>query len=373
MQVPFVDLKLQYKSIKTELDIAISEIIDNAAFVQGDAVEAFEVSFAKVIGANYCIAVANGTDALVISLKALGIGKGDEVIVPANSFIATSEAVSLAGAKVVFVDNHPITYNIDTEKIEEKINTNTKAIIVVHLYGLPSDMDPILEIAEKNDLFLIEDTAQAHLAEYKTKNGEWKKAGTFGDIATFSFYPGKNLGAYGDAGAIITNNDELAVKVRKYANHGRISKYDHEFEGVNSRMDGIQGAVLGVKLKYLPDWNEKRRLAAGYYSDRLKVIQNISLPIVEERYKPVWHLFVIRAERRDDLQNYLKAKEISVGVHYPIALPNLQAYSYLKHAKSDFPVATSYQNKLLSLPLFPEITMEQQDYVISSIFSFFNK
>ena len=371
MKIPFIDLKAQYSYIKPEVDAAISNIIKNTAFIQGNSVKDFEKDFAIAIGVKNCIAVANGTDALIISLKALGIGIGDEVIVPANSFIATSEAVTAAGAKVCFVDNDPNTYNIDTLKVEEAINKNTKAIIAVHIYGQPADMDSLLKIAKKHNLFIIEDTAQGHLAEYKTNDEEWKKAGTFGDIATFSFYPGKNLGAYGDAGAIVSNNDELAKKARMYANHGRISKYNHDFEGINSRMDGIQGAVLGVKLKYLAHWTEKRRLAAAYYLDGLKTVKEITLPFVEDKYKPVWHLFVIRSDRRDELEKYLKAKEIAVGVHYPIALPNLAAYKYLNHSKSDFPVASSYQNQLLSIPIFPEITKEQQDYVINCIIEFF--
>jgi len=373
MNIPFVDLKKQYLSIKKEVDNAVSEIIENAAFIQGNAVYDFENNFKDVIGVSNCIAVANGTDALIIALKALGIREGDEVIVPANSFIATSEAVTAAGAKVVFVDNHPETYNIDISKLESAITHNTKAIIVVHLYGQPADMDSIMKIAKKYQFYVIEDTSQGHLAEYKSDTDGWKNAGTFGDIATFSFYPGKNLGAYGDAGAIVTNNDKLAKKARMYANHGRISKYDHEFEGVNSRMDGIQGAVLGVKLKYLPEWTKKRREVANYYLDKLKDINEIYLPVVNDNCKPVWHLFVIRTNKRDELQSFLEGKGISVGVHYPIALPNLQAYSYLEHKADDFPVASSYQNRLLSLPIFPEITKKQQDYLINSIKEFFNR
>ena len=373
MQIPFVDLKAQYHSIKNEIDSAISEIIENTVFIKGKAVDDFEKSFSEVIGVKHCIGVGNGTDALIISLKTLGIGVDDEVIVPANSFIATSEAVTAVGAKVVFVDNHPETYNIDISKLESAITHNTKAIIVVHLYGQSADMDSIMKIAKKYQFYVIEDASQGHLAEYKSDIDGWKNAGTFGDIATFSFYPGKNLGAYGDAGAIVTNNDKLAKKARMYANHGRISKYDHEFEGVNSRMDGIQGAVLGVKLKYLPEWTKKRREVANYYLDKLKDINEIYLPVVNDNCKPVWHLFVIRTNKRDELQSFLEGKGISVGVHYPIALPNLQAYSYLEHKADDFPVASSYQNRLLSLPIFPEITKKQQDYLINSIKEFFNR
>ena len=372
MNIPFVDLKAQYQSIKTEIDNAIDKIINNASFIKGEAVTEFEHSFASTIGVKHCIGVGNGTDALIISLKTFGIDTGDEVIVPANSFIATSEAVTAAGGKVVFVDNYPDTYNIDVSKIEKAIIPHTKGIIAVHLYGQPADMDALSDIARKHNLFLLEDSAQGHLAEYKSENGGWKKTSAFGDMATFSFYPGKNLGAYGDAGAIVTNDDELARKARMFANHGRISKYDHEFEGVNSRMDGIQGAVLGVKLEHLPRWTALRRKVAAYYSEQLKNVKEIVTPFVDsEKFRPVWHLYVIRTEKRDELLNFLKDKGISAGIHYPIALPNLQAYAYLGHKPSDFPVASNYQNKILSLPIFPEITKEQQDSVINAVKEFF--
>jgi dTDP-4-amino-4,6-dideoxygalactose transaminase len=372
MHIPFVDLKSQYHSIKTEMDRAIFDVLENTAFIKGKAVTEFEQAFAEAIGIKHCIGVGNGTDALVIALKVLGVEPGDEVLVPANSFIATSEAVTAAGGKVVFVDNHPDTYNIDVSKIEKAITPNTKGIIAVHLYGQPADMDAVLNIAGKYHLFVIEDSAQGHLADYKSAKEGWKKTGTFGDMATFSFYPGKNLGAYGDAGAIVTNNDELARKARMFANHGRISKYDHEFEGVNSRMDGIQGAVLGVKLKHLPAWTEKRREAAAYYSEKLKELADIVVPRIDyDKVNPVWHLYVIRTRKRDELQSWLKEKSISSGVHYPIALPNLHAYAYLGHKPEDFPVASSYQQQLLSLPIFPEITRVQQDYVIATIKEFF--
>ncbi len=373
MHIPFVDLKAQYISIKSEVNNAINSILEDTAFIKGKAVMDFEKSFAKAIGVNHCIGVGNGTDALIIALKTLGVGFGDEVIVPANSFIATSEAVSAVGAKVVFVDNNAETYNIDTAKIEKVITKKTKAIIPVHLYGQAADMDSVMEIADKHQLFVIEDSAQGHLSEYfSTKSEKWNKAGSFGDLATFSFYPGKNLGAYGDAGAIVTNNEEMAKKAGMYANHGRISKYDHEFEGVNSRMDGIQGAVLNVKLKYLPEWTEKRRNAANYYSKQLANVGDLALPYFNDRrVNPVWHLYVLRTKKRNELLGFLKEKGISAGIHYPIALPNLQAYKYLGYKPEDFPVATSYQNQLLSIPIFPEITKEQQDYIIYNIKHFF--
>ena len=372
MNIPFVDLKAQYHSIKNEIDSALFDILENTAFIKGKAVTDFEQAFAEAIGVKHCIGVGNGTDALIIALKTLSIGPGDEVIVPANSFIATSEAVTAAGGKVVFVDNHPGTYNIDVSKIEPAITPKTKGIIAVHLYGQPAEMDSITTIAKKYNLFVLEDSSQGHLAEYKSENGGWAKTGTFGDMATFSFYPGKNLGAYGDAGAIVTNNDELAKKARMYANHGRISKYDHEFEGINSRMDGLQGAVLGVKLKHLAQWTELRRKAAKYYSEKLKEVEEITIPFVDnEKVKPVWHLYVIRTKKRNALLSFLKEKGISAGIHYPIALPNLQAYAYLGYQPDDFPVASTYQSQLLSLPIFPEITREQQDYAVEKIKTFF--
>ena len=372
MQIPFVDLKAQYHSIKPEIDNAINDILEHTAFIQGSAVKDFETSFAKAIGVKHCVSVGNGTDALIISLKTLNIGSGDEVIVPANSFIASSEAVTASGARVVFVDNDSKTYNIDVNKIESAITNKTKAIIAVHLYGQPANMGEVVKIARKHKLYVIEDSAQGHLAQVKIEDS-WEAAGSIGDIATFSFYPGKNLGAYGDAGAVVTNNDTLAKKARMYANHGRISKYDHEFEGVNSRMDGIQGAVLGVKLKHLPKWTEQRRSAAKYYLENLQDVGDIHLPFVPEYCNPVWHLIVIRTEYRDKLKQYLQEKGIASGIHYPIALPNLQAYKYLNHKPSDFPVASSYQSKLLSLPIFPEITKDQQDYVINAVKEYYSR
>jgi len=371
LKVPFVDLGMQYKAIKHELALAIEEVFENNIFIQGKEVEEFENSFSILIGVNHCIGVGNGTEALTICLKTLGIGFGDEVIVPANTFIATAEAVTNCGAKVVFVDNHPDTYNIDVQLIEDKINSFTKAIIPVHLYGQPAEMDFIVEIAKKHKLFVIEDGAQSHIAEIKTSDHKWRKTGTFGIMSAFSFYPGKNLGAYGDAGAIVTNDNILAEKARMYANHGRNSKYSHKFEGVNSRMDSIQGAVLNVKLKYLLEWTERRRYAAQYYLEKLTNVREIILPFVSDNVNPVWHLFVIRTNKRDQLKKHLINNNISVGIHYPIGLPNLTAYKYLNHKNNDFPITSSYQNKLLSLPLYPEITRTQQDFVADKITEYF--
>lgn len=366
MKIPFVDLKVQYKNIKQDMDIAISNIIENTAFIGGSVVAKFNINFAKFIGAKHAIGVGNGTDAITIALKALGVKEGDEVILPANSFIATSEAVTAAGGKVVFVDCDPQTYSIDATKLEDKITEKTKVIIPVHLYGQPADMDEIMKIASRYNLKVLEDSAQAHGALYKNK-----KIGTLGDIATFSFYPGKNLGAYGDGGAITTNDDELAKFCEMYANHGRIEKYNHEFEGVNSRLDGLQAAVLNVKLKYINEWNEQRRKVASFYRKYLSDIHDIILPLELENTTPVYHLFVIRTTKRDNLQRYLKDNGISTGVHYPIGLPFLNAYKYLEHKLEDFPVTYKYQNEILSLPIYPEMTEEMVIYIAENIISFF--
>lgn len=365
MNIPLVDLKKQYESIKQEIDSAISEVISKSAFIGGPYVNSFEQAFAAFCNVKYCIGVANGTDAIFVGLKALGIGQGDEVITAANSFIATSEAITMSGAKVVFVDSNPKNYNIDILKIEEKITSKTKAILPVHLYGQPADMDPILAIAEKHHLKVIEDAAQAHGALYKDR-----KVGSMGDVACFSFYPGKNLGAYGDGGAILTNNDELAHKARLFANHGRKEKYDHEIEGINSRLDGLQAAILSIKLKYLSQWNEKRKKNAYLYNELLR---NLSLgtPTEMEDVEAVYHLYVVRVEKkaRQALINYLKEQGIATGIHYPIALPNLQAYAHFKQ-KDQYPEATKASHEILSLPMFPELNESQISYIVEKVRKF---
>ena len=385
MNIPFVDLKSQYHSIKQEIDSAISEVISKTAFVGGPFLDSFEQSFAKFCNVKHCIGVGNGTDALFLALKGLGIGEGDEVVVPANSFIATSEAVTMTGAKVAFVDINPKTYNMDPNRLEDylkrRVTRNTaapqhgssatrpSAVIPVHLYGQPADMDPILSIAKKYDLKVMEDAAQAHGALYKGK-----QVGSIGHIGCFSFYPGKNLGAYGDGGAIVTNDDELAVKARMLANHGRIDKYDHQVEGVNSRLDGLQAAILGVKLKHLPEWTEKRRKNAYLYNQYLKDTDLIT-PAEIDGVKAVYHLYVVRTKKelRSKIQEYLGSKGISTGIHYPIALPNLRAYIYLNHNGNDFPRATRVSQEILSLPMFPELTEEQIRYIADAIRGFNTK
>jgi dTDP-4-amino-4,6-dideoxygalactose transaminase len=359
MNIQFVDLKKQYESIKTEIDKAISDVISKTAFIGGSFVASFERAFAAFCGVKHCIGVGNGTDAIYIALRALGIGPGDEVITVANSFIATSEAITMTGAKVVFVDINPQTYNIDVTQIEGKVTSRTKAIVPVHLYGQPADMDPIFAVARKHGLKVVEDAAQGHGAEYKGR-----KIGSIGDMACFSFYPGKNLGAYGDGGAIVTSNEEFAEKARMIANHGRLDKYDHKIEGVNSRLDGLQAAILEVKLRHLPEWTEARRRNAYLYNEYLKgnrVIAPVEIPDV----KAVYHLYVVRVRdgKREKLQDHCKSHGIATGIHYPIALPNLRAYAYMNHSKADFREATKASAEIVSLPMFPELLPSEIEYV----------
>jgi dTDP-4-amino-4,6-dideoxygalactose transaminase len=359
LEIPFVDLKAQYESIKGEIDQAIADVIASSAFIGGPYVKAFETAFAAFCGARHCIGVGNGTDAIFLTLKAMGIGRGDEVITAANSFIATSEAITMAGARVVFVDIDPRTFNIDPTKIEKKVTIKTKAIIPVHLYGQPADLDPILEVARKNGLKVIEDAAQAHGARYKNRN-----IGTIGDAACFSFYPGKNLGAYGDGGAIVTGDEALAARIRMLANHGRVDKYDHRIEGVNSRLDGLQAAILNAKLPRLAAWTEARRRNAYLYNELLGGVSNLEIPVEMDDVRAVYHVYVVRVRngKRAWLQHLLKSNGISTGVHYPIALPALSAYSHLGHRDGDFPEAVSASKEILSLPMFPELTEEQIRY-----------
>jgi dTDP-4-amino-4,6-dideoxygalactose transaminase len=367
MKVPFVDLKAQYRSIKPKIQRALNASLDQAWFIGGPVLKKFEQEFQNFIGATYCIGVANGTDAIFLALRSLHIGLGDEVLVPANTFIATAEAVTAAGATPVFIDCEPIFYSIDPKKIAGKITKKTKAIIAVHLYGQPADMKEILKIARKHKLKLIEDSAQAHGALY-----EGKKAGMFGDLSTFSFYPGKNLGAYGDGGAIVTNNKVLALRCRMLSDHGRIEKYDHLIEGYNSRLDSIQAAILSVKLKHLPDWNKKRRAVAAQYDNLLKSIPQVTIPQQRAGSQSAYHLYVIRCSRRDELREFLKSKGIESGIHYPIGLPYTQAYDRFKHTPDDFPVTHQLQKEILSLPMYPELGKRHIQYVAKTIKEFFN-
>jgi dTDP-4-amino-4,6-dideoxygalactose transaminase len=364
--VNFLDLKAQYQSIKSEVDQAIQNVIENSDFIGGKQVAQFEKNFSDYMGAGYCVGVANGTDALEIAIEALNIPAKSEIIVPANSFIASSEAVSRSGHRVVFSDIDKESYVISIEDIKNRITPKTKAIIAVHLYGHPCDMDELAKIAKEHDLYIIEDCAQAHGSKYKGKN-----VGSIGDIATFSFYPGKNLGAYGDGGAITTNNSELAVQCRKIANHGRVAKYDHDFEGRNSRLDSLQAAILNVKLKYLDGWIERRIQIANKYLLELDGIAGLILPVKQDWAEQAYHLFVIRTQRRDKLQSYLLQNNIQTGVHYPISLPKLKAYHYIGQANERM-FANASDTSLLSLPIGEHLSnkeIEKVTFVIKSFFS----
>jgi dTDP-4-amino-4,6-dideoxygalactose transaminase len=363
MNVPFVDLKAQYASIKTEIDAAIQGVLDNTSFIGGTIVKGFEVSFAQYLDVAHCVSCANGTDAIEIALQAMGIGEGDEVIVPAMSWIATSEAVTTVGATPVFADILPKKFTIDPNQIRLKISEKTKAIIPVHLYGRPCEMDEIMNIAREFDLKVLEDSAQAHGAIYKNR-----KIGSFGDAATFSFYPGKNLGAYGDAGCIITNDKELAQNCKMICNHGQLSKHNHQMEGRNSRMDTIQAAVLNTKLPYLDQWTNKRIENAKYYNELLKDT-GISIPIIDEN-KSAFHLYVINIENRDEVKSKLQERGIGTQIHYPNALPALKPYQLSNDIK-DFPVAETLAKTGLSLPLFPELTKKEISYVCDILLKLF--
>ena len=364
MEIPFVDLKRQYDLIKEEINIKINEVLQNTHFILGENVEIFEKEFANYCGVKYCVGVASGSDALTLCLKALGIGEGDEVITVPNTFIATVDAISRNGAKPVFVDIDTETYNMDVTKIEEEITDKTKAIIPVHLYGQPADMDAIIKIAKKYDLKIIEDACQAHGAEYKGK-----RVGSLGDAGCFSFYPAKNLGAYGDGGMVVTNNEELAEKIRMLRNYGQSKKYYHDFMGYNSRLDEIQAAVLRVKLRYLDEWNDKRREHAKLYDELLENASGIETPTEKDYVKHVYHLYVMRCKNRDDLQHYLSSKGISTGIHYPIPVHLQMAYKHLEYKQGDFPITEKYSKEILSLPMFPELTDEEIEAVVGLIVS----
>ncbi|WP_369722503.1 DegT/DnrJ/EryC1/StrS family aminotransferase [Bradyrhizobium sp. LLZ17] len=363
--IKFLDLQAQYLYIKDELDAAVAAVIQSSAFVGGPFVPAFEQDFARWITASYCIGVGNGTDALEIAIEALDLPAASDIIVPGNSFIATSEAVSRCGHRVIFADVDPDCYTLTAENVRAKLTARTAAIIPVHLYGHPCDMASLQQIALERRLRIVEDCAQAHGAEF---NG--RRVGTIGDVGTFSFYPGKNLGAYGDAGAIVTNDEVLARKMRMIANHGRIAKYDHEFEGRSSRLDGLQAAILSVKLRHLDRWTEHRIAIANRYLDLLRDIPELTLPVRKNWARQVYHLFVVRTKARDALAAHLRAKGIQTGIHYPIALPKLQAYASFGQADEDLFVNRS-DAQLLSLPIGEHMTMDDVDVVVAATRDFF--
>jgi dTDP-4-amino-4,6-dideoxygalactose transaminase len=360
MKIPFVDLHAQYLGIKAEIDSAIAEVIAQSAFIRGKHVDTFEQAWAQTLNVKHCVSCANGTDALYIAMRGLGLETGDEVITTAHSWIATSETITQAGGRVVFCDTQEDTFNIDPRLIEAKITKATVGIIPVHLCGQPADMDEIMAIAKKRNLWVIEDCAQAHLATYKGR-----MVGTFGNAATFSFYPGKNLGAYGDAGCVVTNDDALSDWTATFARHG--GKGEHVMEGINSRMDGLQAAILNVKLLHLTAWTTARRRVATRYNQLLSGIDNLTTPRVGNDRSHVYHLYVVATDKRDTLKKNLADSEITTSLNYPKALPFYPAYTYLGHKPADFPAAYRNQSRILSLPIFPEMTDEMIEYVADQI------
>ena len=360
-KIPFVDLAAQYRGIADEVRAAIEPVMANARFILGEEVRLFEQEFAAYCGAKHAVGVASGTDALYLTLCALGIGPGDEVITQVNTFIATPLSISYTGARPVFVDCDPLTYQMDIKRIEAAITPRTKAIIPVHLYGQPADMDAILAIAKRNNLRVVEDACQAHGAEYRGR-----RVGVFGDTAAFSFYPGKNLGAYGDGGAITTDNEALAVKLRALREYGQAAKYHHDFKGFNSRLDTLQAAILRVKLKHLPDWTAARQIAAAAYAVALRPI-GIEPPQQVGYGTHVWHLYIIQVAKRAKVQEQLSAAGISTGIHYPIPVHLQKAYADLGYQRGAFPVAEAAADRILSLPMFPELTQEQVRYVVENL------
>lgn len=366
MRVPFVDFNLHIQTIKGEIDQAVQEVFEGGQFIGGKAVEQFEADYSTLYRNANCIGVGNGTDALFVSLKMLGIGIGDEVITPALSWISSAETISLAGANPVFADVDLETYTIDVRQIESKITPNTKGVIAVHLYGQAARVDEVQKLCKKHSLFLIEDCAQAHLTEENAK-----LVGTIGDAGAFSFYPTKNLGAFGDAGCILTKNDRLADRMRLFANHGGLGK--HEMEGINSRLDSIQAAILSVKCRYISEWTTRRIHLAYSYANLLGDVSEIVLPVARKNTKHTYHLFVIRTLERDQLQEYLTKHGIQTLIHYPEALPFLPAYKKCVYKKGDFSVAEKCAREVLSLPLYPELSEQQIEYVCKMIKEFFRK
>ena len=368
MKVPFIDLRVQYDSIRDEIAAALQEVLDNTAFVRGPAVVKFEKEYAAYCQCKEAVACNSGTSALWLALLGLGIGEGDEVITSPNTFIATVEAISFCGAKPVFVDIDEATHTLDAGKLEEVISPRTRAIIPVHLYGQMADMDPITEIARAHGLFVVEDASQAHGAEYKGR-----LAGTIGDAGCFSFYPGKNLGAYGEAGGVVTNDSALAGKMRMLQDHGQRQKYYHEIKGWNARMDGFQGAVLTVKLPYLPAWNEARRKNARLYDELLAEVDEVMTPAEAPGRKHVYYVYVVRTPRRDALMSALAERDIACNIHFPIPVHLQEAYRDLGHLKGSFPVSEACANEVISLPMYAELTAEQIHRVVDEIKSFFGR
>lgn len=363
MSMEFVDLYAQYLGIREEIDAAIACVIKESAFIRGRHVEEFEHRYAELLGVRHCVSCGDGTDAIYIALRSLGLEQGDEVITTAHTWIATGETVTQAGGRVVFCDSEDAYYCLDPTQIESRITSRTRGIIAVHLFGQPADMDPILEIARRHGLWVIEDCAQAHLARYKGR-----LVGTMGDVATFSFYPGKNLGAMGDAGCLVTNRTDVADYATLFARHG--GKGDHLIEGINSRLDGLQAAILNVKLNHIHDWTLSRQKLARRYDELLADAPGIQTPQTRPGCEHVYHLYVIRSELRDSLRTYLADRGIPTVINYPKALPFYPAYAYLGHVPANFPVAFAHQSRILSIPLFPEIGETTLGDIAQAILSF---
>lgn len=362
MNIPFLDLKKQYKDIQEEVDTAISRVVKRQVFILGEELEAFEKEFASYLGCKYVVGVGSGTEGLILSLMALGIGKGDEVITPVNSFIATTIAITQVGATPIFVDCYSDTYQINVEQVREKITKKTKAILPVHLYGAPCEIMKLQKIAKESNIFLVEDACQAHGAMYKNK-----KVGTFGDLGVFSFYPGKNLGAYGDGGAICTDSEELYKRLKRIRNYGQEEKYYSKEIGINSRLDEIQAAILRVKLKYLDEWNKERNEIAQRYKRELI---GIRMQKISENTFSCYHLFVIENNKRDELRNFLKVKGIDALIHYPVPIHLQKCYEYLGYKKGDFPVSERVSDTILSIPIYPELKVNEQKYISKELNDF---
>ncbi len=362
IKIPQANLKAQYETIKDEIHQVMDEVIENTQFVRGKSVKAFEEAFARYCETDYAVGVGNGTDALLLALRAVGIGPGDEVITVPFTFTATAEAIHWVGAKVVFVDINAENYTIDVQQIEDSITDKTRAIMPVHLYGHPADMQPILNIAKKYDLKVIEDAAQAHGARYKNQ-----RVGSMGHVSGFSFYPGKNLGAYGDAGGVTTNDPKIAENIRKLGDHGSSKKYANDMLGFNSRLDGLQGAVLGVKLKYLDKWNQRRREITKIYNQAFQDLKEMALPGESPWAEPVYHLYVVQVDNRDALKQKLNDAGIGAGIHYPIPLHLQKAYEFMGLQKGRFPVAERAAERVLSLPNYPEMTNDELEYVVKKV------
>jgi dTDP-4-amino-4,6-dideoxygalactose transaminase len=362
MKIPFLDLKIQNSSLKSEILPLWEEALDSAGFIGGKHVDSLETEFAVACSVKHSVLVNSGTDALRFIFIALGLEEGDEVITVPNTFIATTESITQAGGKTVFVDIDPETYNMDAKNIEAAITPKTKGIVPVHLYGQPADMDSIMSIAKKHGLWVVEDACQAHFAEYKNR-----KVGSIGVAGAFSFYPGKNMGACGEGGAITTNDSKIAQCIRMIRDHGQAKKYYHDVEGYNGRCDALQAAALRVKLKHLPKWNESRRKNASKYSALLQGIDQIKLPVINEDCLPVHHLFVILVDKRDQIKEELEKVGVSTALHYPVPLHLQKAYSYLGIEEGRFPITEDCSKKLLSLPMFPELSEDEITYVVEKL------